>query len=136
MRALRPYLFLLAISATTCAVAQEFTASVPLECKVLSGYDCLPGQASCGKIKPELDIEPVFTFNIPNKEVKSPYRTAMLKISNSTTNRDSLVVQGVDTAIAWSALIKKATGAMTVSVADAKGGYIAFGQCKMLPAAK
>ncbi len=138
MRALRPYLFLLAISATTCAVAQEFDGSVPLSCKVLSGYDCLPGQASCGKIKPETNIDPVYTINAAAKEVKSPFRTALLKISSTTTNRTSLVLQGTDTAIAWSAQIKMATGEMSIALTDSKGAYVAFGQCKQVtqPAAK
>ena len=31
----------------------------------------------------------------------------------------------------WSGLIKRATGEMTITLADTKGAYVAFGQCKI-----
>jgi hypothetical protein len=137
MRAVRPFLFLLAVSATTCAFAQEFDGSAPLSCKVLGSFDCLPGQASCGPIKPESKIEPVYKVNLASKEVDSPFRTAHLKIASSSSNNESLFLQGTDTASAWSAIIKKASGELTITVADRKGAYVAFGQCQVAkPAAK
>ena len=135
MSAIRPLLILIAASATTCAIAQELDGSAPLSCKVTGAFDCLPGQASCGKITPETKTDPVYTVNIAGKEVHSPFRTALLKIAHSTTNAESLVLQGADAASAWSAMIKKATGAMTITVADRKGAYVAFGQCAVAKAA-
>ena len=137
MRAVRPFLVLLAVSATTCAVAQEFDGSVPLSCKVLGGFDCLPGQPSCGPIKPESKVEPVYKVNLASKEVDSPFRTAVLKIASTTSNKESLLLQGTDVASAWSAIIKKTSGELTITVADRKGAYVAFGQCQAAkPAAK
>lgn len=126
----RKVLVLLAVAASAGAVAQEFDGSVPLSCKVNGGFDCLPGQASCGPIKPEMKIEPVYTINLASKEVHSPYRTALLKIAHSTNGTESLVLQGADATSAWSAIIKKAGGELTITVADRKGAYVAFGQCK------
>jgi hypothetical protein len=137
MRAVRHFLFLLAVSATTGAIAQEFDGSVPLSCKALGGFDCLPGQASCGPIKPELKIEPVYTVNLAAREVHSPYRTALLKIAATSSNKEALFLQGTDAGSAWSAIIKKASGELTITVADRKGAYVAFGQCQVAkPAAK
>lgn len=132
MRAIRPCLFLL-VATSTGAIAQALDGSVPIECKVTSGYDCLPGQANCGKIKPESSTDPVYTINVAAKEVKSPFRTTMLKIAHTTSTADSIVAQGADNNVAWSAVIRK-TGEMTLSVADKKGGYVAFGQCKVAAA--
>jgi len=44
------------------------------------------------------------------------------------------VLQGADLQFAWSALINKKSGAMTISIADRKGAYIVFGQCKVAEA--
>jgi hypothetical protein len=131
MRIPGSFLVLLAASATTCAVAQELDGTAPLSCKVQGAFDCLPGQASCGKLTPETKIDPVYTVNFAGKEVHSPFRTEVLKIAHSTINKESLVLQGAEAAIAWSAMIKKATGDMTITVADRKGAYVAFGQCKV-----
>jgi len=135
MQAFRPVLVLLVASATTCAVAQELDGSAPLSCKVQAAFDCLPGQSSCGKLTPETKIDPVYTVNFTAKEVHSPFRTELLKIAHSTTNKESLVLQGADGAGAWTAMIKKGTGDMTITVADRKGAYVAFGQCKVTQAA-
>ncbi len=131
----RKVLVLLAVAASAGAVAQEFDGSVPLSCKVSGAFDCLPGQSSCAKLVPESKIDPVYTVNIASKEVHSPFRTALLTIAHSTTNKEALVLQGADAGSAWSAMIKKATGDMTITVADRKGAYVAFGQCAVAKAA-
>ena len=69
--------------------------------------------------------------DVANKQVKSPYRTALLPITNVTNNKENLVLQGTDLQFAWSALIHRTTGAMTISIADRKGAYVIFAQCKL-----
>jgi hypothetical protein len=72
-----------------------------------------------------------FRIDFAKKEVRSPFRTAVLKVAHTTTNSESLVLQGADLLFAWSAVINKTTGALTVSIADRKGAYVVFGQCKV-----
>jgi hypothetical protein len=76
----------------------------------------------------------VLGIDVANKQVRSPCRTALLSILHTTSNRESLVLQGADLQFAWSALIHRTTGAMTISIADRKGAYVIFGQCKLAPA--
>jgi len=33
--------------------------------------------------------------------------------------------------MAWSAVVKRASGKVTVTIADRMGAYVIFGQCKM-----
>lgn len=131
MSTLRSCTIILAMSLTTAlAFAEEFDGSQPLECTAKSGRDCLPTKASCGPLNPESNIAPIYGIDVVQKQVHSPYRTALMPILYTTTNQDSLILQGADLGFAWSALINKKTGAMTISVADRQGGYIVFGQCK------
>jgi hypothetical protein len=129
MSVLRSVSIVLAMSFATVATAADFDGSVPLTCKALQAHDCLPTAKTCTRMKPETDIEPVFQVDFAKKEIRSPFRTALLSIANTRTNADSLVMQGGDLLIAWSALIDKKTGELTVSIADSKGAYVAFGQC-------
>jgi len=131
MSALRSLSLVLAMSLATAATAADFDGSVPLTCAALQAHDCLPDAATCSKVKPESDIKPVFGIDFAKKELRSPYRTALLSIVTTRTNSDSLVMQGGDLLAAWSALVDKKTGALTVSIADSKGAYVAFGQCKV-----
>lgn len=131
MRSLQPVSIVLALSMVTVAAAGDFDGSVPLTCTAEQGHDCLPTEAACSRLKPETDIAPVFGIDFAKKEVRSPYRTALLPVLHTTTNKDSLVLQGADLQFAWSTLIDRKTGALTVTVADNKGAYVAFGQCKV-----
>lgn len=118
-------------SLSTAALAAEFDGSVPLSCKAEQANDCLPTSGKCSKMKPESDIPPIFAVDFAKKEIRSPFRTSLLPVAHSTTNSDSLVLQGADKLFAWSALIDRKTGALTVTVADSKGAYVVFGSCKV-----
>ena len=130
MRALQSVSTVLALSMATVAAAGDFDGSVPLTCTVEKGHDCLPTAAACGPLKPETDIAPVYGIDFAKKEIRSPFRTTLLKVVNSTSNKDSLVLQGAELTGAWSVMIDHKTGALTVALADSKGAYVAFGQCK------
>ena len=134
MRAVPTVSFLLTMSMATVAAAGDFDGSVPLTCTAEKGHDCLPTEEACSRLKPETNIAPVYGVDFARKEIRSPFRTALLKVQNTSTNKDSIVLQGTDLTNAWSALIDRKTGALTVALADRLGAYIVFGQCKVAEA--
>ena len=134
MRAGRTVSIILAMAMASMASAGDFDGSMPLTCTADKGYDCLPGATSCGPLKPETDIAPVYGVDFAKKEIRSPFRASLLKIVNSTSNRDSLVLQGAEGTAAWSATVDRKTGALTVALADSLGAYVVFGQCKVTEA--
>jgi hypothetical protein len=121
----------LALSMGTAAAAEQFDGSVPLACKPLSGHDCLPTETTCKPLKPESDKNVELLIDVAKKQVKSPFRTSLLPIQHTTQNRESMVLQGADLLFAWSTVINRTTGAMTLTIADRKGAYIVFGQCRI-----
>jgi len=130
MRALRSVL-VLAMSFAGVAAAGDFDGALPLTCRVEKAHDCLPTQSNCSPLKPETDIDPVYGIDFAKKEVRSPFRTALLPILHTATNDDSIVMQGADLRIAWSAMVDRKTGDLTVALGDSKGAYVAFGKCKV-----
>jgi hypothetical protein len=129
MRAGQAVSLVLTMSLATVASAADFDGSQPLTCTVEKAFDCLPGVTSCGPLKPETDIDPVYAIDFAKKEIRSPFRASLLKVVNWSTNRDSLVLQGAEGTSAWSAFIDHKTGGLTVALADSQGAYVAFGQC-------
>jgi hypothetical protein len=71
------------------------------------------------------------SIDFAKKEIRSPFRATLLKVVHTTTNRDSIVLQGAEATAAWSALIDRKTGALTVPRGDSQGVYVVFGQCKV-----
>jgi hypothetical protein len=118
------------LAAATIANGATFDGSLPLRCRANRGHDCLPASAQCSPLKRETNIDPVFQINFADQTIHSPYRKSLLHAAHVTRNAESIVMQGTELAFAWSALINKTTGALTVSVADREGAYVVFGQCE------
>jgi hypothetical protein len=121
----------LALAFVGLAQAESFDGSQPLVCTADRGHDCVPTQDSCSPLKTEPGKPKVFQVDFAKKEVHSPFRTDLLKVQHTTINREQLIMQGSDFLFAWSAMIKKASGAFTISIADREGAYVVFGQCKL-----
>ena len=120
----------LALSLAAAASATGFDSDSRLVCAAERGHDCLPAGDQCSPLKPETKIAPVFEIDFASGTIHSPYRRSLLHVSRMSTNAESFVLQGADLLFAWSALINRTTGALTVSVADREGAYIVFGRCK------
>jgi len=54
-----------------------------------------------------------------------------LPIANSAVNNEQLQFQGTDLKFAWSTIINRNTGKLTLTVADRMGAYVIFGECKV-----
>lgn len=119
----------LGLASSAVAVAADFDGSAPLSCTGLEGYSCEAGKA-CSKVKPESNSPPVVKIDLGNKTIKTPYRTDLLPIANSALNNEQLQLQGTSEKFAWSAVVKRASGKVTVTIADRMGAYVIFGQCK------
>jgi hypothetical protein len=110
--------------------AADFSGSEPLTCTPLAAYSCESGKA-CSKVKPESEPPRVMTIDPPNKTVKVPYRAELLSIANSALNNEQLQLQGTADKFAWSAVVNRETGKVTITIADRVGAYVLFGQCKV-----
>jgi hypothetical protein len=125
----RSVLIALAFASSTALGGELIDGSAPLECRAEQGHDCLPGEAQCGRLKRDTNQPPVIAIDLAKGEIHSPFRTSVLRVGRSTSNKESLVLQGSDLLFAWSAVINKTTGALTISIADRQGAYIVFGKC-------
>jgi hypothetical protein len=120
----------LGLAFSAVAAAAEFDGTAPLTCTGVAGYSCEPGKA-CSKVKPESNTAPVVAIDPGNKTIKTPYRTDLLPIANSVLNNEQLQLQGTSEKFAWSAVVNRRTGKVTVTIADRVGAYVIFGECKV-----
>ena len=135
MKLTRVASLLMGLAFCSAAVAADFDGSAPLACTPSAGHDCDPGKAQCSTLKSQSKGTGEVRIDFANKTVKTPYRTDLLPIQNSATNAEQLVMQGTDLKFAWSAIVNRKTGALTLAIADRVGAYVIFGQCKLATAA-
>jgi len=120
----------LGLIVSAAAGAADLDGSTALSCTGVSGYSCDPAKA-CSKVKPEGNKAPVVLIDPSQKTVKTPYRTDLLPIANSATNNEQLQFQGTAEKFAWSAIVNRNTGKVTITIADRMGAYVIFGECKV-----
>ena len=130
MRTLEVASVILSLSIANVAAAGDFDGSLPLSCTVTRSHDCLTGKTSCEATIPEKGAMSVIGINFTQKQIRSPLRKALLTVHNTAAHPDTLMLQGSDPFMAWSALVDKKTGALTVALADKGGTYVYFGTCK------
>jgi hypothetical protein len=131
MKDLPTLVLALGVLCSATAVAADIDGASALTCTDPVGYSCEPGKARCGKLTPETQIEPQIFIDPANKTVTTSYRSEPLRIANSVLNNEQLQLQGTAKMFAWSAVINRKTGKMTVTIADRLGAYVIFGQCKV-----
>ena len=130
MKNIRRLILGLGLAFSAAAGAADIDGTTPLKCTGLEGYSCESGKA-CSKVKPESNTAPVVVIDPANKTVKTPYRTDLLPIANSAVNNEQLQLQGTSEKFAWSTIINRKTGKLTVTIADRVGAYVIFGECKV-----
>jgi len=69
-------------------------------------------------------------FDFAKKEVRGRYRPKPMPIGNMNVTAEQLILQGTDLLFAWTAVILLDNGRMTATIADRKGAFVLFGQCK------
>ena len=131
MRALRFVPVMLSIAFATAAAAGDFDGALPLTCAVAQGHDCLATKSSCDATTHEKGATSTVDIDFTKKQIRSPYKKALLPVHHTSTNNDSLVLQGGDLFVVWNALVDRKTGALTITLADSTAAYVYFGTCKV-----
>ena len=119
--------------AATARAAEDFDGSKPMDCKPLQTHDCLPTAKVCTPLKPEagkLEDEPMH-IDVARMSVQIPFRNAPLPIASVGFNTESLVMQGSDLEVVWSATVHRTNGRLTIAITDREGAYVIFGQCAL-----
>ena len=133
MKLMRKAILAIGLTASAAAAAADIDGSTPLTCTPSASFDCTP-EKSCGKLKPQSDLPPggwKMDIDFANKIIKTPYhQTNLLPVQNTAINDDQLILQGASDKFAWSSVVLRKTGKITITVADLKGAYVIFGQCK------
>ena len=130
MNSVRRLAFGISLVCSASVWAADFNGSAPLTCTPSAAYSCEPGKA-CSRVKPESDPPRALTIDAAAKTVRAPYRTELLSVANSALNDEQLQLQGTAEKFAWSAIVHRRTGKVTVTIADRLGAYVIFGVCQI-----
>lgn len=61
------------------------------------------------------------------KTTRAPSRADRLPIQDSSPDAEQLAMRGAEPRFAWSAIVDRKSGTLTLAVADRRGGHVIFG---------
>lgn len=131
------------VASVTCAVgmlcfggvshAAGIDGSKALTCATIEAIECAPGGECSRGWAHEINLPQFVTVDLAAKSItgKRPNDGSRLaaKIKSVTTKESNLVLQGVQNDRAWSMVIAKDNGFMSVSVSAEDAGFVVFGAC-------
>jgi len=130
--------FLVFISLTTLffiSGGSAWAAEAPMICAVTQavacqkGGDCQSGSATDSKMPVLLKINPAKNEIISKKEDGEKKTSTIKQTTNDEAGR-FVIYQGVEQGGAWSTVVDKTTGSMTISVAAGENdAYVIYGTC-------
>jgi len=112
-----------------------WAAEAPMICAVTQavacqkGEDCQSGSATASEMPVLLKINPAKNEIITKKE-DGEKKTSSIKQTTNDKDGRFVIYQGVEQGGAWSTVIDKTTGSMTISVAAGENvAYVIYGTC-------
>jgi len=112
-----------------------WAAEAPMICAVTQavacqkGGDCQSGSATDSQMPVLLKINPAKNEIITKKE-NGEKKTSTIKQTTNDKDGRFVIYQGVEQGGAWSTIIDKTTGSMTISVAAGENdAYVIYGTC-------
>ena len=115
------------ITAASEAFAADFDGSKPLICATVDAHACDPGE-TCLRGLPEFVGMPQFMrMDFAGQTISGPKRTTPIRFIDK--GPDQLLLQGTELGYAWTIVIDKEDGSMTVSLLNRDEAYVVFGNC-------
>jgi len=121
---------LLAVAALLCvnASAEGLDASQPLTCDLVEAAQC--DGAKCKAVSfPQIDLPPVIRVDFAENRINTEDGRRRSLIASIEQSDAVLLLQGHEGERGWTLVIERATGALSVALADAEGGFVVTGAC-------
>lgn len=128
----RSTLFFLVLGAAALvvqsAIAEGLDASQPLTCDLVEAVQC--DGAQCMPVTFEqIDLPPVIRVDFAEKQIETEGGDLRSPITTVETSDADLLLQGYEGSRGWTLVIERATGALSVAIADSEGAFVVTGAC-------
>lgn len=109
----------------------SYDGTKPLLCASIEAIVCESGEP-CEKGLPENIGAPQFLrIDFSKKEIVGPKRTTEIRLMEK--NDEQILLQGHELNMGWALALDRATGKMTVTLANRESAFVIFGACTLLP---
>ena len=115
------------LCATTAALGADFDGSRRLICATVDAHACDPGETCLHGLPDDIGVPRFMRIDFAAKTIAGPKRTTQIRYMD--TSADQILMQGTELGYAWTVVLDKTDGAMSLTLVSRDDAFTAFGYC-------
>jgi hypothetical protein len=115
------------LCSTTAVFGADFDGSKRLICATVDAHACDPGEACLRGLPDDLGVPRFMRIDFAAKTIAGPKRTTQIRYMD--TSADQILMQGTELGYAWTVVLDKIDGAMSMTLVSRDDAFTAFGYC-------
>ncbi len=114
----------------TAAFGADFDGSKRLICATVDAHACDPGETCLRGLPDDIGVPRFMRIDFADKTIAGPKRTTQIRYLDNSA--DQILMQGTELGYAWTVVIDKTDGTLSMSLLNRDDTYTVFGYCTPL----
>jgi hypothetical protein len=107
--------------------AADFDGTKPLLCATVDAHDCAPGETCLRGLPAELGVPQFLRIDFAQKVIVGPQHSTPIRFMDN--GKVQIFLQGTELGFAWTIVLDKEDGSMTVTFVNRDDALMLFGAC-------
>jgi hypothetical protein len=112
---------------TTMVFGADFDGSRRLICATVDAHACGPGEACLRGLPDDIGAPRFMRVDFAEKTIAGPKRTTQIRYID--TSGGQILMQGTELGYAWTIVLDKADGSMSMTLVNREDTFVVFGYC-------
>jgi hypothetical protein len=111
----------------TAALSADFDGSKRLICATADAHACDPGETCLRGLPDDVGVPRFMRIDFAEKTIAGPKRTTQIRYLDNSA--DQILMQGTELGYAWTVVIDKTDGTLSMTLVNRDDTYAVFGYC-------
>ena len=112
---------------TTAAFSADFDGSKRLICATVDAHACDPGETCLRGLPDDIGVPRFMRIDFAEKTIAGPKRTTQIRYLDNSA--DQILMQGTELGYAWTVVIDKTDGTLSMTLVNRDDAFTVFGYC-------
>ncbi|MFM0334557.1 hypothetical protein [Paraburkholderia strydomiana] len=115
------------LCSTTTVFGADFDGSKRLVCATVDAHACDPGEACLRGLPDDIGAPRFMRIDFTERTIAGPKRTTQIRYLD--TSAEQVLMQGIELGYAWTVVLDKADGSMSMTLVRRDDAFVVFGYC-------
>jgi hypothetical protein len=118
------------LCSTTAVFGADFDGSKRLICASADAHACDPGEVCLRGLPDDIGAPRFMRLDFADKTIAGPRRTTPIRYIDTSGNQ--VLMQGTELGYAWTVVVDKLDGSMSMTLVNREDTFVVFGYCTPL----